>query len=156
MVEHHHGDVFVRRGERLIVAPSHGQARLLGDLARAMERPYRVEYELLVPFGELGEAVYVLRDGAEIDEVVRLLGEHEELFERDARGHLRVVSQVDGAWLQYDQHDWIEGAGPIDLWERMAIENGLRPGDPALPIPHTHHYHEELDGRFKALLEKGA
>lgn len=132
--------------QRLIVAPSRGHVALMLDLCRELEGPFWLLYVLLLSRRE-EHAPGRYQSESELDHEAldRFMRDFEEFLERDGRHHLWVHSATDQATLVYDNHNVIYVYGPLDRFERVIEQHGLRRADVRFPVPHTHSYNPEYD-----------
>lgn len=120
-------------------------------LADRLRPPYILLYVLHTPRGE-GEAGRY--QSAEIDraELRGFVKDFGVLLSTDGRFDLWVHSPRDNATVVWDRHDLIHVYGPIDAAVAVLRGLGFRTGQPAVPVPHEHHYHAGCDTAARALL----
>jgi hypothetical protein len=132
-----YGDIWERQqtsdSERLAIAPSRGHVDLLIELSRCLGEPFGILYVLLVSWP------------VERREMEGFVLGFRDYFESDGRHHLWLHSVPDGATLIYDQHDVLYAYGPLDLYEQVLRDRGLREGAVEIPVPHQHAYHRKYD-----------
>lgn len=145
MVPHEFDDVYELRGDRYVAAPSANQVDLILRIFREVSGPFRVVYDLLVPFGDQAEGRYELSEPLDYVALKVFLDRFRDFFERDARHHVLVSTLTDTLSVIYDQHNVIYAQGPEKLLQNALHEHGLKRGKIEMPNPHTHHYHEVLD-----------
>ncbi len=138
---------------RLVMAPARGQVALVQRLVSCLPEPLRLLYVLVVPRG-----TNVLPGRYEAPELSRVettdvLAEFSSFLEQDGRHHLWVASPGHGT-IVYDRHNLIYAYGPLECYERQAIQQGLHAGRPEVPSPHWHAYHPEFDASQHALLQR--
>jgi hypothetical protein len=130
--------------ERLALTPAGGHVALLRDLAAELGGPLGVIYVLNVA-RRSGRAGWYYSPLWELADVHAFLDRFVEFFERDGRHEVWIVNPGSGHKVIYDEHDWIYAYGALDALERIAMLHDLRPGDPRMPVPHSHHYHAAFD-----------
>ncbi|HTQ11476.1 MAG TPA: hypothetical protein VMI31_15535 [Fimbriimonadaceae bacterium] len=151
-VEHEYGRVWERQPDRLAVAPDVGHVSLILALTDQLAEPFDIRYELLVPRDECEEeGAFVLREPLNRTDLHEFMRRYRALFEEDGRHHLYVSSRE--GEIIYDQHNVLYMAGPLDRFEAVLRDAGLREGRLQFPSPHSHHYHQELDAMLDEMLE---
>ena len=72
----------------------------------------------------------------------------------DSRHDFWIRAHDDNATIVWDRHDLIYAYGPLDAFESVLRDIGLRADTPpSIPDPHVHHYHAERDGDERAVLQ---
>ncbi len=86
-------------------------------------------------------------------EVLALLERFGPYLERDGRHNLWLAAPPAGQ-LILDRHEVIYAYGPVaDIAGRL-LENGFKEESAIrVPVPHSHHFHTELDTDEKAILD---
>jgi hypothetical protein len=154
-VEHKYGRVWAREENRLVAAPDEDQIDLILKLTADLREPFRVLYVLLVPRDDSqDEGRFELTEPLTRDELAAFVRRYRELFENDGRHHLWIASPFEEATVVYDQHNVLYLYGPLARFERVLEDAGLSEGEVIFPSPHSHHYHEELDGLVDDMLER--
>lgn len=137
----------------LAAAPSGSPLELLIALLDAMTPPFRLELEVLESDGlEANEAQLFPVGTFDRDRLAAWLTEHAETLESDARLAVLVHGSQAGERIVYDEHNRLLLNGDHATFEGLLLANGLNPGDPSVPMPHSHHYREEKTEALRALL----
>jgi hypothetical protein len=145
--------VFGQEERWLAAAPSGSPLELLIALLDAMTPPYRLELEVLEPEGlDAREGELFPVDTFDRDSLVTWLGQHAEALENDARLAVLVHGSQPGERIVYDEHNRLLLNGDQASFEGLLLANGLLPGDPSVPMPHSHHYLPQVTGALAALL----
>lgn len=139
--------------DRLIIAPSSRQIELMIELAQAMPEPFGILYVLLVSRTDKEPARYQCPFPLERDEMELFLQTFQEYFESDGRHHIWLSSVPESSLLVYDQHNVIYAYGPLNQFELILGNKGLRRGAVSFPDPHAHNYNEQWDGEEQRLLK---
>jgi hypothetical protein len=149
---HRYPDVFGRDGKWLAAAPSGSPLELLVTLLDAMVPPYRAELEVLDEDGLDLPAGHVAAVGSELsrEALVSWLRKNAELLESDARLAV-IVHGAAGERAVYDEHNRLLLEGPVESFEQLLLTAGLAPGDPSVPMPHSHHYREDKTEELRKL-----
>jgi hypothetical protein len=138
--------------ERLVIAPGKEPIRLVRELLPLLPEPYWLLYVLVVPRSENAAGRYQSAQRHSREEVLALLDRFEAYLEKDGRHNLWIAAPPSGQ-LVYDRHDVIYAYGPITEIVARLKEKGFAEQEMIrVPVPHTHHYHEELDADELALL----
>lgn len=138
--------------DRLVIAPASNHVELLCLLLGLMPGPFRFLYILVVSRTLTPEGRYELDQDLSREEMTTLLMEHREFFEADGRHTLFIGSQADNAMLVYDRHNVIYAYGDLDKYSQLLVQSGFRSEDVRFPVPHAHHYHDEMDDEETRLL----
>ena len=64
----------------------------------------------------------------------------------DSRHDLWIRSHDDDATIVLDRHNLIYAYGPLSDFEAVLQARGVRQGEPVVPDPHVHHYHQAWNG----------
>ena len=139
--------------ERLVIAPGHGSVALLKDLLEMLPEPLWVLYVLVTPRGERPAGRYQSATQHTRADVLALLERFGPYLERDGRHNLWLAAPPAGQ-LILDRHEVIYAYGPVaDIAGRL-LENGFKEESAIrVPVPHSHHFHTELDTDEKAILD---
>ena len=128
---------------RLVIGASSGWVELILQLAELLKEPLGMLYILAIPRagGDPGryEAVHL-----KYSDVKHFVAEFKEFLECDAR-HALWIASMSGSFLVLDRHNLIHAYGNLDGIETMLTGQGFVPGKIGIPVPHSHHYHEEFD-----------
>ncbi|AIE88134.1 hypothetical protein [Fimbriimonas ginsengisoli] len=152
MVAHRYANVYHREKGRLVIAPKRDQIGLFLALARQIDGPFRFVYVLLGPFGRYAEGRYELSVRLDHESLELLLDQFRLFFQGDARHHVFIGNDSPEPLLFYDQHDLIYAYGPAERYVPLLESQGLTPGVPEMPSPHSHHIRPEFDVVAEELL----
>jgi len=148
--EYSHAPTFRREttggGALRIVAglPSELSPAAVSRLIGCLEPPLLALYVLHTPRGDTAPGRYQSPELSE-QAAVALVGRFSDLLSRDSRHDFWVHSRNTQATVAWDRHNLVHAYGPIECFEKTLVALGFSPGDPAVPDPHAHHYHEDLD-----------
>lgn len=81
------------------------------------------------------------------------LNEFGEFLSTDARHDLWLHSRRPDATLVWDRHDLIYAYGPLVRFAEILRELKLSASPVQIPVPHSHHYHEDFDAEELRLLQ---
>jgi len=152
-----YGNVFSRETvggvERLRIALDQHHERCLRALTSGMTGPFQMLYIL-----------HTTRTGAELGRyespelnaaaVQAFLDSFGPFLSEDSRHDFWIRAHDDNATIVWDRHDLIYAYGPLDAFESVLRDIGLRADTPpSIPDPHVHHYHAERDGDERAVLQ---
>ena len=156
-VEFHYAPSYARQVtggvERLVIAPGHGPVALLTDLLEMLPEPLWVLYVLVTARGERAAGRYQSAQKHTRAEVLALLERFGPYFEHDGRHNLWLAAPPAGQ-LVLDRHEVIYAYGPVAAIAERLQENGFKEEDAIrVPVPHSHHFHAELDDDEKAILD---
>ena len=152
-VEHEYGRVWQREQESLVAAPDYGHVDLLLRLTAELEAPFRILYVRLVPRDNgPDEGRFELSPLLSHDDLETFLRRYRQLFEEDGRQDL-VIASANGK-IVYDQHNVLTLTGPLERFEAILKDAGVREGEVNFPSPHSHHYHDEHDTLLDDMLER--
>ena len=156
-VEYHYPNVYewerTTGPARLIIAPRTGHLDLMRELASCWQAPSWVLYVLAIPRGDGEGGRYQSPEPLTRPALEAFLTEHRDFLERDGR-HALWVASVDGeGTVVYDRHNVLYAYGPLEAFEDVLTEHGLRRGPVELPVPHSHHYHDHHDASEARLLQ---
>jgi len=139
--------------ERLVIASGAAPVQLLRELLPLLPEPVWVLYVLITPRSEAPAGRYQSATPHTREEVLALLDRFEEYFARDGRHNLWLAAPPVGQ-LVLDRHEVIYGYGPIAEMVARLKEKGFAPVETIrVPVPHSHHFHEEMDADEHAVLE---
>src|SRR5262245_43954748 len=136
--------------ECLLVAPETDPLQLLLQLARSISQDFYLLWVLHTPRGGSNAGRYQ-SPLLPLAEVAAFLHEHRELLAEDGRQDLWLHSPKPVATLVWDRHEVLYLYGPLSGFETQLLHAGLRHGESAIPAPHAHNYHPELDENERAL-----
>jgi hypothetical protein len=80
------------------------------------------------------------------------LNEFGEFLSTDGRHDLWLHSRRPDATLVWDRHDLIYAYGPLPRFAEILREFKLSVSPFQIPVPHSHHYHEDFDTEELGLL----
>jgi len=154
--EHSHPPVFkieARTGAAgKVTATAPGSDSLVfRKLSECLEPPVFVLYVLHTPRGEADPGRYQ-SPGLTRGELTGFLEEFDDFLCRDARFDLWVHSPSDQATIVWDRHNLIHAYGRTDCVVRALRSIGFHEGEPMIPSPHEHHYHQALDADASAVI----
>ena len=138
--------------ERLVIAPGRDSVALLKDLLESLPEPLWVLYVLVTPRGESPAGRYQSAAKHTRAEVMELLERFGPYLEHDGRHNLWLAAPPAGQ-LILDRHEVIYAYGPVAEIAAQLKENGFQEEDAIrVPVPHSHHFHAELDADEIAIL----
>jgi hypothetical protein len=130
---------------RLRVGVDEAQEAAVAALAGDLRGPFQLLYVL-----------HTTRTGAELgryESPELALGTVQEFLRQfgrflceDSRHDLWIRSHDDDATIVLDRHNLIYAYGPLNDFEAVLQARGVRQGEPLVPGPHVHHYHQAWDG----------
>lgn len=142
---HRYEGVFGNEPRWLAVAPADRPIELMISLLECVAPPMRIELEVLEDEGldaEIGDVFEAASALSRADAESWLRG-HAEILESDAR-LVAILHGAQGERIVYDEHNRLLLNGPAPEFEQLLLAAGLLPGDPSIPMPHSHHYREDL------------
>lgn len=113
--------------------------------------PFRLLYVLHTPRCEAAPGRYESPE-VSVEQVRHFFRRFSDFLAADGRFDLWVHSATDHATLVWDRHDQLFGYGPVDLFVSRLREMGFVTGRVEVPVPHEHHYREEMDVHAADLL----
>jgi hypothetical protein len=138
--------------ERLVIAPGVAPVALLRELLPLLPEPVWVLYVLITPRSEAAGRYQSARPHPR-EEVVALLDRFENYFASDGRHNLWLAAPPAGQ-LVLDRHEVIYGYGPIaEMVGRLKEKHFAEVETIRVPVPHSHHFHAEMDEDERAVLE---
>lgn len=138
--------------ERLVIAPGSAPLRLLRELLPLLPEPLWVLYVLVTPRSEAAAGRYQSAKPHQREEILAMLERFDDYFASDGRHNLWLAAPPAGQ-LVLDRHEVIYAYGPIAGIVARLKENGFAEVDKIrTPVPHSHHFHEELDADEHAML----
>lgn len=147
-VPNHYEHVFWRdaagAAPRVVAAASENQIEVALDLAAWLVEPLFVLWVLHTPRGGSRRGRYQTPPLTR-DEVHKLLIDHRALFEQDGRSDVWIHSGAPAATVVLDRHDLLFAYGPIESFVDTLRTMNFAEGLAAVPSPHAHEYHAELD-----------
>ena len=151
-----YGDAFVREMAATTPRIRIGlDARFVGWLVRlasVLRGPYQLLYVLHTtrtgsPLGRYQSP------SIDFDDLKRFLEDFGDFIAGDSRHDLWVHTESDDATIVFDRHNLMFAYGPLDTFEHVLLDGGVRPSIPnQLPDPHVHHYHSVWDGSERRIL----
>jgi len=153
--EHSHPPIYkVCEGtaRRKILATAPGSDPLIFErMARCLAPPLHLLYVLHTPRGEGQPGRYQSPEMSH-EEFLGFLGRFDRFLRADARFDLWVYSPEDQATVVWDRHNLVYGYGQEDCMVEALRALGFEAGQPTIPSPHVHNYHQSLDGDARDLL----
>jgi len=138
--------------ERLVIAPGAAPVGLLRELLPLLPEPLWVLYVLITPKSDAPVGRYQSATAHSREEVVTLLDRFENYLTADGRHNLWLAAPPAGQ-LVFDRHEVIYAYGPIaEIVARLKEKEFAEVDMIRVPVPHSHHFHEELDGEEHAML----
>ncbi len=132
--------------ERLVIAPGGGPVGLLRELLTLLPEPLWVLYVLVTPRSEAPAGRYQSSKPHTREEVLALLDRFEEYLASDGRHNLWLAAPPAGQ-LVFDRHEVIYAYGPLaEIVARLKEKTFAEVEMIRVPVPHSHHFHEALDG----------
>lgn len=142
--------------ERLVIAPGSAPVELLRELLPLLPEPVWVLYVLVTPRTDAPAGRYQSAEPHSREEVLALLDRFENYLATDGRHNLWLASPPAGQ-LVFDRHEVIYAYGPIAEITARLKEKGFAEVEMIrVPVPHSHHFHEEMDADEHAILEHWA
>jgi hypothetical protein len=139
--------------ERLVIAPGAAPVSLLRELLALLPEPLWVLYVLVTPRSDAPAGRYQSAKAHPREEVLALLERFEDYLAGDGRHNLWLAAPPAGQ-LVLDRHDVIYAYGPIaEIIVRLKEKGFAEVEMIRVPVPHSHHFHEALDGDELAMLE---
>jgi hypothetical protein len=138
--------------ERLVIAPGRAAVGLLRELLALLPEPVWVLYVLVTPRGEAAAGRYQSAQPHTRQEVLALLDRFEDYFASDGRHNLWLAAPPAGQ-LVLDRHEVIYAYGPIaEVAGRLKDKNFAEVEMIRMPVPHSHHFHAEMDAEEREVL----
>jgi hypothetical protein len=138
--------------ERLVIAPGSGALRLLRELLGLLPEPLWVLYVLVTPRSEAAAGRYQSSKPYKREEVLAMLDRFEDYIASDGRHNLWLAAPGAGQ-LVLDRHEVIYAYGPVAEIVARLKEKGFAEVEMVrTPVPHSHHFHQELDADEDAML----
>ncbi len=139
--------------ERLVIAPGTSPVPLLRELLPLLPEPLWALYVLVTPRSEAAAGRYQSAKPHQRKEILAMLDRFGDYLASDGRHNLWLAAPPAGQ-LVLDRHEVIYAYGPIakfsaHLKGRSFAEVGMI----RTPVPHSHHFHEQLDAEEHAILE---
>ncbi|MEM9065273.1 MAG: hypothetical protein AAGB51_07265 [Planctomycetota bacterium] len=149
----HDGTFAVDAGDgwsRLRVGVPRAGVELLLNLAGILEGPFKLLYIVFArPIG-IESGRYESAGWLSLGEITETLNAYAEMLERDGRHAIWVMSET--GQVIYDQHEMLFFYGPVATAQELIETLGFIPGDPRVPSPHVHHYHDVYDSQSEAFV----
>ena len=138
--------------ERLVIAPGTAPGRLLRELLPLLPEPLWVLYVLITPRSDAPAGRYQSARPHTREEVLALLDRFEHYLADDGRHNLWLAAPPAGQ-LVFDRHEVIYAYGPIaEIAARLRAKEFAEVEMIRVPVPHSHHFHQELDADEHAML----
>ncbi len=139
--------------ERLVIAPGASPVAMLRELLPLLPEPIWVLYVLVTPRSEAPAGRYQSATAHSREEVLALLDRFENYLACDGRHNLWLAAPPAGQFV-LDRHEVIYAYGKIaEIVARLKEKEFAEVEMIRVPVPHSHHFHEELDGDEQAMLE---
>ena len=138
--------------ERLVIAPGPTPVTLLRELLPMLPDPVWVLYVLITPRSDALAGRYQSAKPHTQEEIVALLDRFENYLSNDGRHNLWLAAPPSGQ-LVFDRHEVIYAYGPIaEIVVRMKDKGFAEVDMIRVPVPHSHHFREDLDADEQAVL----
>jgi hypothetical protein len=138
--------------ERLVIAPSAAPVALLRELLALLPEPLWVLYVLITPRSEAPAGRYQSAEPHLRPEVLTLLDRFEDYLTQDGRHNIWLAAPPAGQ-LVLDRHEVIYAYGPLaEIVARLKEKAFAEVATIRLPVPHSHHFHEEFDADERKFL----
>ena|SRR5664280_762985 len=155
-------DVPVSRPAEFVREPTTGPERLriavpasgpdpLPTLVACLGEPFSVLYLLHTPRGGQAPGRYE-SPSLSREQLLAFLSTYHAFFSTDARHDVWVHSFSPPATLVWERHDLLYAYGPLDQFHDALTRAAFTTGVPAIPDPHSHHYHTAFDPQQAAVL----
>lgn len=128
-----------------------GDPAIFERLVTSLTPPYFVLYVLHTPRGEGEPGRYQSPELAPA-EFREFIARFAPYLAGDSRFDVWAHSPGEDATVVWDRHDELFAYGPIDRYVRELQALGFVPGTVDVPVPHVHHYREELDAPAAEIL----
>jgi hypothetical protein len=139
--------------ERLVIASGTAPVATLRDLLSLLPEPLWVLYVLITPRSDAPAGRYQSATPHTREEVLAMLDRFEDYLANDGRHNLWLAAPPAGQ-LVFDRHGVIYAYGPIaEVVARLKEKEFAEVDMIRVPVPHSHHFHEELDAEEHAMLE---
>ena len=150
-VEYTHAPVFKVTSRVEATLPHDGYEVFL-HLAACLSDPYYLLYILHTPRGEglAGRYQSPALDDGQLKQFFATFG---DFLLSDARFDLWLHSAPENATLVWDRHNLLYAYGPLERIADVLKNNGYKPGQPEVSVPHSHRYRSEFDEDAKRLLK---
>jgi hypothetical protein len=139
--------------QRVQAAAPASDPRVFLALAECLEGPLKLLYVLHTSRGEADLGRYQSPD-LSFAELQEFVAEFRSFLTADARFDLWVHSPSQGGTVVWDRHDLLHAYGPLDCYADSLRRLGFTTGNPAIPAPHSHNYHQELDPLARRLMAR--
>jgi hypothetical protein len=138
--------------ERLVIAPGTAPVALLREMLPLLPEPLWVLYVLITPRSDAPAGRYQSATPHTRQEVLELLDRFENYLTNDGRHNLWLAAPPAGQ-LVFDRHEVVYVYGPItEIVARLKAKGFAEVDMIRVPVPHSHHFHEELDAEEHAML----
>lgn len=154
-VEHSYPPVFVvapvGEGQRVVAGVPGSDPQVLLSLLGCLAEPLVLLFVLHTPRDE-SQAGRYWSPQLSREDVQDFIYDFKPLLCGDSRFDLWVHAPEQQATVVWDRHNLIYGYGPLEDYATALRALGFGHGEPQLPVPHTHHYHPQLDDLCRQLL----
>jgi hypothetical protein len=128
----------------LVAGVPDGNPEVFSRLVKCLKPPYELLYVLHTPRGE-GEAGRYQSPELSLAQFQAFVSQFSALLTQDARFDIWARSSSDSATVVWDRHNQLFAYGPLPRFASELQLLGFSAGNPEVPVPHAHHYHDELD-----------
>jgi hypothetical protein len=141
--------------DRLVIAPAFDLVKLLHALSACMQEPFGLLYVLIVSRIDSSPGRYQDPEPLGRLQMLSFLESYSDFLEGDARHSFWIMSVADRSLLIYDQHNVIYAYGPLEKFEAILKDAGLKEAaEVRFPAPHTHFYNQEFDSEEARILKE--
>jgi hypothetical protein len=138
--------------ERLVIAPGAAPIEFVRELLPLLPEPVWVLYVLITPRSDAPAGRYQSATPHPREEVLALLDRFESYLTTDGRHNLWLATPPAGQ-LVLDRHEVIYAYGPVaEIESRLKTKAFTETDMIRVPVPHSHHFHEELDAEEHEIL----
>jgi hypothetical protein len=126
---------------------------LLRELLELLPEPIWVLYVLVTPRSEAAAGRYQSATPHRREEILALLDRFGDFLANDGRHNLWLAAPPAGQ-LVLDRHEVIYAYGPMaEMAAELKEKDFTEVEMVRTPVPHSHHFHAELDGDECAMLD---
>lgn len=156
-IEHSHTPVYRSPAasdgvERVTAGVPAGDPAVFERLTLCLRPPYFILYVLHTPRGE-GDAGRYQSPAISAETLREFIAEFGQFLSADARFDIWAHSPEDRATVVWDRHNMLYAYGPIPAYLNALRALGFSEGEPSIPAPHSHHYHDKHDAAAGKLLQ---
>lgn len=142
---------FQEATRRVVAGVPHGDTEVFERLVSCLEPPYSLLYVLHTPRGE-GEPGRYQSPELSSEKFHAFIAQFKSYLSADARFDLWAHSRKENATVVWDRHNLLYAYGPVERFSSELHVLGFTNGTPQVPVPHAHHYRQELDSYATELI----